>query len=310
MSTTLIVVASATPASVLGALAMLLPALRAREVARTERAYADKTFAAAESLADEVERTRNLPWYWPTGPAIEAAPAEHEAEVLHVDFPTSELRLADGLARLADEVGLVQALGCCTAHGDEPCAQDSGLVPPYCCDDCPDRTPALSDRPAADEDEVGDEQPGATLMRPVLTVARWVGYALALVDTVVEWVRQWAIGVKHDLRERFKSNAQREAEDRVEAEFWARVNQPALTAEPVEAEADEDRWAEDSAITDGPDTAEPVTIVRVNRRYRDPGMTGQFPYVKVAGAARHAAPEPEMPAINATVPAQRDGGEN
>lgn len=53
---------------------------------------------------------------------------------------------------------------------------------------------------------------------------------------------------------------------------------------------------------------EPVRIVRLNR-YRDPGMTGQFPYVKVAGAARHAAPEPEMPAINAIIPAQRDGGD-
>lgn len=139
-----------------------------------------------------------------------------------------------------------------------------------------------------DADEVGDEQPGATLMRPVLAVARWVGYALALVDTVVEWVRQWAIGVKHDLRERFKSNAQREAEDRVEAEFWNRVNQPALTAEPVEAEADEDRWAEDSAITDAPDTAEPVNAKPYEGRHWLKGIehTGAWPVINRVPAQR------------------------
>jgi hypothetical protein len=57
---------------------------------------------------------------------------------------------------------------------------------------------------------------------------------------------------------------------------------------------------------------EPVRIVR-NNRYRDPGMTGQFPLVKVVGdkaAGRHRKrPEPEMPAINASIPTQRTEGE-
>lgn len=58
--------------------------------------------------------------------AIEAAPEEkpHEAEVLHVEYPTGELRalnatdpqVAAGLAALADEVGLVQALDDETEH--------------------------------------------------------------------------------------------------------------------------------------------------------------------------------------------------
>lgn len=97
MSTTLIVVASATPASILGALALWLPAKWARDAAAAYRSEADRTFDAATSLADEVERTRNLPWYWPTGPAIEPAPAEPEPEVAADDAVTGEVLAIDGV---------------------------------------------------------------------------------------------------------------------------------------------------------------------------------------------------------------------
>lgn len=65
-------------------------------------------------------------------------------------------------------------------------------------------------------------------------------------------------------------------------------------------ELDEDRWAEDAAITDGPDTAEPVNrepYRGVGRHWAD--GTAQH---KVIGPGRHEK------LIN--VPAQRDGGEN
>lgn len=240
MSTTLIVVASATPASVLGALAMLLPALRAREVARVERAYADKTFAAAESLADEVERTRNLPWYWPTDPDV-----------------TGEI--------VAEQVHEVLA---------------------------------LSDRPAADEDEVGDEQPGSTLMRPVLAVAPWVGYALALVDTVVDFVRTKFADALRTYRERNQVGTGETPwvlydEDELRGEGMSDEDILALREGLVRIPtvADEDRWAEDAAITDGPDTAEPVNPRPYEGRHwvSDVQHTGAWPV------------------INATVPAQRTG---
>jgi hypothetical protein len=187
MSTTLIIVASAAPASVFGALAMLVPALRIRRRADNDLIEAGVAMGKAEELLTEYERNRNKPWYWPTGPAIEAAPAEHEGEVLHVEHPTQEMRLVDGLARLADEVGLVQALGCCTAHGDEPCAQDSGLVPPYCCDDCPDLTPepeplALSDRSHADGQADHTDTDRRGMWRVLL------GLASDLVDRAHDWL--------------------------------------------------------------------------------------------------------------------------
>jgi hypothetical protein len=51
--------------------------------------------------------------------------------------------------------------------------------------------------------------------------------------------------------------------------------------------------------------AEPVTIVHRSHRYRDPGMTGAFPLVKVVGdkaAGRHRA--------DVVIPEQRTGGES
>lgn len=88
----LAVIATSTLTGVIGAAAMYVPARLALRDARTYRDEADRTFTAAESLADEVERTRNLPWHYA---AIEAAPepepAEHEGEVLHVEHATGEL---------------------------------------------------------------------------------------------------------------------------------------------------------------------------------------------------------------------------
>jgi hypothetical protein len=118
-----------------GMAAMYIPARLARYDAAMYNALAEDRLTLVEARDAAFEETRNRPWYWstdPAAPAIEAAPAEHEAEVLAVAYPTQELRTLDpqvavGLARLADEVGLVQA---------------------------------LSDRPADDEDVVGDEQPG------------------------------------------------------------------------------------------------------------------------------------------------------
>lgn len=140
-----------------GMAAMYIPARLARYDAAVYNALAEDRLTKVEARDAAFEETRNRPWYWstdPAAPAIEAAPAEHEGEVLHVEHPTQEMRLVDGLARLADEVGLVQALGCCTAHGDEPCAQDSGLVPAYCCDDCPDRMSALTAEPNITADDL------------------------------------------------------------------------------------------------------------------------------------------------------------
>jgi hypothetical protein len=193
--TTLMFVATATVSAIAGAGAMWIPARLERTDAAEDRAAADDTYDKAEALAAEVERTRNLPWYWPTdpdAPAIGAAPAEHEAEVLRVDYPTSELRLADGLARLADEVGLVQATTdpvCCTGHGDEPCGEDSGLVPPYCCGDCPDQLPALSDEPHHDDEDAPSDDTERRYLWLLVAVAVAAGWWWA----VCGWFRaRWA----------------------------------------------------------------------------------------------------------------------
>lgn len=183
MSTTLVIVSSATPAAIVGALIALAPALLIRRRADNDLIEAGVAMAKAEELLTEYERTRNLPWYWPTDrPELPAAEPMPEAEVLHVAYPTQELHTvkmpaeqfdelvaglneadyAPRLAALADEVGLVQATtdpACCDAHNDEPCTPDAGFVFP-CCGGCPDWVHMLSDRPAEDEDEVGDEQPG------------------------------------------------------------------------------------------------------------------------------------------------------
>lgn len=67
---TLATTALATATAVIGAAAMYLPAHLRLLDARAYRAAADDTFSQAERLAAEVERTRNLPWYWPTDPHV------------------------------------------------------------------------------------------------------------------------------------------------------------------------------------------------------------------------------------------------
>jgi hypothetical protein len=196
---TIALLATGTVTAAAGALAMYLPAHLRYTDARKFWAAGEREFDRAEQVRAEVERTRNLPWYWPTdpdAPTIEAAPAEHEAEVLRVDYPTSELRLADGLARLADEVGLVQATTdpvCCTGHGDEPCGEDSGLVPPYCCGDCPDQTApvvrALSDEPHYDDEDAPSDDTERRYLWLLVAVAVAAGWWWA----VCGWFRaRWA----------------------------------------------------------------------------------------------------------------------
>lgn len=203
---------------------------------------------------------------------------------------------------------------CCTGHGDEPCSPDSGIVPPFCCPYCPDqptpdccdshdicndgepcnpvehalpccvRCPAwthvLSDEPHHDdEDAPADDTDRAGVWRVLL------GLASDLVDRVHDWLpnllQQW--------RERNDVGSGEQATEPGEA------LRQVLAASGYEL-----------------DEPEPVRIVRTNR-YRDPGMTGAYPLVKVVGdkaAGRHrAAPEPEMPAVNAAIPAQRTEGE-
>jgi len=139
------------------------------------------------------------------------------------------------------------------------------------------------DHVEVDEDAPADDTDRTGMWRVLL------GLVSDLVDRVHDWLpnllRQWRerndIGAGDGIGEVLAASGY-ELDEETDEEFEAAVNR-------AEAQA----WAE------------PVRIVRVNR-YRDPGETGQFPYVKVAGAAHHAAPEPEMPAIN-PIPKQRDG---
>lgn len=156
---------------------------------------------------------------------------------------------------------------------------------------------ALSDRSHADEQADHTDTDRAGMWRVLLGLAsdlalRVWHFPTALGNGFARWVDETV----EYLRDRFKTNAQRDAEYRQVLDDAIEVD------EDFEAAV---RQAEAAAVVE----PEPVRIVRVNR-YRDPGMTGQFPYVKVAGAPRHAAPEPEMPAINATIPAQRTGDGN
>jgi hypothetical protein len=91
------------------------------------------------------------------------------------------------------------------------------------------------------------------------------------------------------------------------AAWWRRRRDERYLIGSGEQATDVDPFAELLAHVEAVEP-EPVSIVRVNHRYRRPGDTGLFPLVKVVGdkaAGRHRA-EPEMPAINATVPAQRE----
>lgn len=43
------------------------------------------------------------------------------------------------MSTIIDEPTITITEVCCTGHNDEPCAQDSGLTPPFCCADCPNK---------------------------------------------------------------------------------------------------------------------------------------------------------------------------
>lgn len=149
---------------------------------------------------------------------------------------------------------------------------------------------ALSDRSHADEQAAHTDTDRAGMWRVL------VGLGSDLVDRVHDWLP----GLLTQWRERndVGSGEQFGAED----PFAVDPDQP-NDYDPVTG-------GRVQVVYPAPEP-EPVQIVRVNHRYRDPGMTGQFPYVKVAGAPRHAAPEPEpeMPAINGAIPAQREAAE-
>jgi hypothetical protein len=159
--------------------------------------------------------------------------------------------------------------------------------------------PVLADVPAG-EDEVGDEQPGeawfAGIVRALNRARR-----IALVAVVVpplfvwSWCVHWPIG-------KAKSAAA----------AWRRRRDERYLIGSGEQATSVDPFAELLAHVEAVEP-EPVSIVRVNHRYRRPSDTGLFPLVKVVGdkaAGRHRqAPEPEMPAVNAAIPAQRTGDE-
>lgn len=177
---TLAVIATSTLTGVIGAAAMYVPARLALRDARTYRAEADRTFGAAESLADEVERTRNLPWHYAIEAAPEPEPAEHEGEVLHVEHATAELRQLIAQLDATD-------------------------------DDAMDALPAISDRPAEDEDEVGEEQPGEAQSRLLAKLHAFLRWLDDVTDRAHDWLadrlkrrspepyrgRHWVEGTQH-----------------------------------------------------------------------------------------------------------------
>ena len=120
---------------------------------------------------------------------------------------------------------------------------------------------------------------------------------LGLASDLVDRVHDWLPNLLRERRERDQVG-----DGRALAEVLA------ASGYELDEETDEEFEA---AVNRAEAEPEPVRIVRVNR-YRDPGMTGQFPLVKVVGdkaAGRHRLrPEPEMPAVN-PVPKQRDGGD-
>lgn len=154
--------------------------------------------------------------------------------------------------------------------------------------------PVLADMPAG-EDEVGDEQPGEAWpwWTPFAIGAAVLAVAVLLPFWAAWLASEWAVDKARRV-----------------AAAWRRRRDERYLIGSGEQATDVDPFAELLAHVEAVEP-EPVSIVRVNHRYRRPGDTGLFPLVKVVGdkaAGRHRA-EPEMPAINATVPAQRTGGE-
>lgn len=231
-------------------------------VAEQYWAAGEAEFDKAERLQAEVERTRNLPWYWPTGPAV--VPSDPDV--------TGEL--------LAVEPGRTYQVG------------ENGPV-----------LLALSDRPAEDEDEVGDEQPGearwswlrfiaATLLFPFA----WLLYRAS---PVAEYVADKWAEYRQTRRERDQVGTGDRCVPRTDAEIRAELAE--LTGEPVppvldpdgEALVELEAWVAANPPTNptykrGPDG---------QRHWND--LTAQYEVVK---PGRHRA---EGYAIN--VPLQREG---
>lgn len=260
--------------AVFGAAAMWIPAKLARDDGREYRAAGDKAFDAAEELVATRERTKNLPLCWNADPHV-----------------TGEL--------VAVAVGPDR---CCDGHDTDEC-NGYGDLSEACCERCPDwdwtpqsnPLPALADEPHHDdEDAPSDDDVHADgfpwwgwLLMPLVIAA----VAVLLPFWVLWLAGEWTVG---------KFQAARAG--------WRRRRDERHMVGSGEQATDTDPFAEMLATPE----PEPVTIVRVNHHYRDPGMTGQFPLVKVVGdkaAGRHRRAEPEMPAINATIPAQRTGGD-
>lgn len=256
---TLAIAAVGTVTGVIGAAAMYIPARLARYDARSYVALAEEKLTECEARDAAYEQARTLQPFWSfDAPELTAAP-EHEGEVLHVEHATGELPIV--------------AEPCCELYSDELFNPASCPVP--ACGAFPDPQPAaLSDRPAEDDDEVGEEQPGESWFDGLVRVWHRLLDAMHRAATgpvLPLWLVRWWQSLGASRRERHMVGSGEQATDRDPfAELLAHVEQ------------------------------QPVTIVHRDHRYRDPGMTGQYPLVKVVGdkaAGRHRA----------EVPAQRSG---
>jgi hypothetical protein len=257
---------------------MFLPAKWARDAARTYWQRGNEAFDTAEATAAEIERTRNLPWHY--------ADEHVTGEILAVE----------------------SAERCCTAHGDEPCAQDSGFVPPYCCGDCPDRMPALSAQSHEDEQAANEDtdRPGMWVGIVVGTLwfpFAWLIYKLGpvveaayerLADAVGEMRQSWQtrneVGTGEpvaDPFERFRidDNPRGRSDElphrmgpieEAEVRRLADSHRKVMDAHPL---TDEEIAAEVAELT-----GEPVDVVIERRQGHRYLPTGAYPLVRVTGA--------------------------
>lgn len=202
--------------AIAGAGAMWIPARMERETAQLHNNLAERKLTECEQRDAAYEESRTLQPFWSFDAPAELPAAEHEGEVLLVEHPTGELRVlsasdpavAAGLARLADEVGLVQALNepnrcpeCCLLSAHKPLCSRPVALPWEQASAAMANAYALSDRPAEDEDEVGEEQPGEAWFAGV--VERW--------RRLVAWLRQF--GQSRRERHLIGSGEQATAED-------------------------------------------------------------------------------------------------
>lgn len=153
---------------------------------------------------------------------------------------------------------------------------------------------ALSDRPAADDDERDGHIGYLLALAVAYVVLAPVAFVRGQAGALGAWLRDRVIAWKARRAERHQIGSGEQAtSDDPFAELLAHAERdPAEGIRQVLAA---------SGIELDEDEPEPV---RIAHRYRDPGMTGQFPLVKVVGdkpAGRHR----EMPIV---IPAQREGG--